>query len=253
MSIADFVLLLIFSLMVGLYITAGISSSKKPHLKNWPIYRYLLWTAGIASAAVSVIGPLAEQSHDNFVMHMIVHLLLGMLAPLLLVLSAPFTLVLRSLDRAKARKAAALLKSTLVRYISHPVTASFLNIGGLWILYTTELFHLMHQHFFIHALVHFHLFLAGYVFTAAMIYVDPVSHRFSYLYRGVVFIFALAGHQILAKYLYGHPPLHFPLQDVQAGAKLMYYGGDAIDLVIIYIFFRQWYQSARPRRQVSVI
>ncbi|VEF48154.1 putative membrane protein CtaG family, copper [Bacillus freudenreichii] len=231
---------------------AGIATSKQPRLKKWPKYRYVLWVAGIASITVTLIGPLFEQAHTDFIFHMTGHLLLGMLAPLLLVLSAPVTLLLRSLDKESARRVAQIFKSQTVQFISHPIVASILNIGGLWVLYTTGLFSVMHDYFAIHALVHIHIFLAGYIFTAAMIYVDPVSHRFSYLFRTIVFILALAGHQILAKYIYAHPPDHVSFHAAQAGGMLMYYGGDAIDLVIIIIFFRQWYKSARPHSPIAV-
>jgi hypothetical protein len=54
----------------------------------------------------------------------------------------------------------------------------------------------------------------------------------------------LAAHGILAKYLYAHPPagvLH-----AEAGAQLMYYGGDVLDLILIVVFCRQWYTATDP-------
>ncbi|WP_413237500.1 cytochrome c oxidase assembly protein [Paenibacillus sp. 1P07SE] len=35
-------------------------------------------------------------------------------------------------------------------------------------------------------LVHLHIFLAGYAFTASMLYIDPAPHRKSYMYRAIV-------------------------------------------------------------------
>lgn len=229
------------------YLFAAFKSNARKHLKKWPFYRYILWILGIASALSAVASPLADRAHSDFIYHMIGHLLLGMLAPLLLVLAAPITLLLRALPVHPARKLVKLLKSRYIRFISHPATASLFNIGGLWVLYTTDLYHIMLHNQAVHIFVHLHVFVAGYLFTSAFIYIDPVAHRYSYLFRSVLFTIALAGHAILAKYIYGHPPAGIPPEQAESGGMLMYYGGDVIDIIIIYILCRQWYKAKRPR------
>lgn len=235
---------------IGGYVTAVIVSNKKDHLSKWPWYRMVLWTAGILAALAVMSGPLAEAAHMDFTFHMLGHLLLGMLSPLLLVLASPIRLILRALSVRGARQLTKVMRSRYVQFITHPVTASILNIGGLWLLYTTSLFQLMHEYTWLYLLVHFHVFLAGYVFTAAMIYIDPVSHRYSYLYRSVVFILALAVHQILSKYIYAYPPFGVAREQAEAGGMLMYYGGNIVDVIIIYIICLHWYRSAEPRKPI---
>ncbi|SFF55189.1 putative membrane protein [Halobacillus alkaliphilus] len=238
-------------LIVILYIWAGLRSSRHNRLKVWPWYRYVSFTFGIICAAISVTGPIAALAISNFTMHMVSHLLLGMLAPVLLVLAAPVTLFLRSLPVRKAKFVASLLRSYPVRFITHPIIASLLNIGGLWILYTTSLYSWMHTNLMVHILVHVHIFAAGYVFTVSLIYIDPVPHRLSYIYRSIVLIGALAAHGILSKYIYGHPPKGVGVQEAQTGGKLMYYGGDLIDLVIIVLLCYHWYKNTRPREALA--
>jgi len=80
-----------------------------------------------------------------------------------------------------------------------------------------------------------------------MISFDPMPHQVSFLYRAIVLIIALAGHDILSKYIYANPPVGIPLEDAKVGGMIMYYGGDAIDMVIIYILCLQWFKAARPR------
>ncbi|MBY0096024.1 cytochrome c oxidase assembly protein [Mesobacillus maritimus] len=232
-------------LAIFVYLLAVRSSNQ--HYKKWPSYRSLYWVMGVFSAEAALVGPIATQAHHNFAVHMVGHLLLGMLAPLLLVLSAPVTLILRSLSISKGRRLSKMLKSRFVKFVGDPFVASVLNIGGLWLLYTTELYSAMHHHVFLHLLIHFHVFLAGYLFTASMIYIDPISHRRSYLYRGIVLVIALSGHGILSKYIYGTPPVGVPSIQAEQGGMLMYYGGDAIDLVLIFIYWLQWYKGNRPR------
>ncbi|WP_042224794.1 cytochrome c oxidase assembly protein [Oceanobacillus manasiensis] len=236
---------------IAVYFLAGFLSNRKSHLHSWPMSRYMLWTLGIIAATCAVIGPLTEWAHTNFTAHMLGHLLLGMLAPLLLVLSAPMTLVLRTLPVRQARFLASFLKSFPVAILSHPIIASILNIGGLWLLYTTNLYHFMHHNLLVYLLVHFHVFAAGYLFTAAMIYIDPTPHRFSYLYRSIVLMVALGAHAVLSKYIYANPPTGVPTHEAETGGMLMYYGGDAIDLVLIFILMLHWYRSAAPRQTLA--
>jgi putative membrane protein len=105
----------------------------------------------------------------------------------------------------------------------------------------------MQHNTLLHLLIHLHVFFAGYLFTVSMIYIDPIIHRMSFIYRATVMIIALAGHGILTKYIYANPPISVPALQAEKGAIFMYYGGDAIDLILIFIFCFQWYRAARPR------
>ncbi|WP_218219989.1 cytochrome c oxidase assembly protein [Nesterenkonia sp. Act20] len=213
----------------------------------WPLRRTLFWYAGIACAAAGLLGPVAQAAHTSFTAHMIGHLLLGMVAPLLMVLGAPITLTMRALPATVARRLSGFLRSTWIRVLTHPVVAATLNAGGLWLLYTTELFHLMHASAAVYALVHLHLFVAGYLFTASLIGLDPDPHRASMPVRSAVLILFIAAHSILAKWLYAHPPQGVEPADGRAGAQLMYYGGDAVDVTLIVLLFAGWHVATRPR------
>jgi putative membrane protein len=234
-----------FVLLLVMYIIAAVLSSRR--YKQWPIYRTIFWIIGVLSAALAVVGPIVQRAHMDFIGHMVGHLLLGMLAPLLMVLAAPMTLVLRTLNVALARRLSRVLKSWQVRIFTDPIVTSFLNIGGLWILYTTDLYSAMQQNILLHLFIHFHMFLAGYLFTASMVYIDPIPHRSSFVYRAIVLVVALTGHSILSKYIYAQPPNGVPAGQAEIGGMLMYYGGDAIDLVLIYILCYQWYRHTRSR------
>jgi len=215
--------------------------------QQWPQHRNIMWTLGNILAAATVSGPLADAADTNYVAHMASHLLLGMLAPLLMVLAAPATLLLRTLPVKTARRFSHVLRSWPVRILTEPVVAATLNVGGLWLLYTTNLYPAMHHQPALHILVHTHMFLAGYLFTTAIISVDPLPHRRGYLHRSIVLIAALAAHDILAKHLYIYPPAGVTSPTAETGAMLMYYGGDLIDLSIIVILCARWYHAARPR------
>nr|WP_163531326.1 cytochrome c oxidase assembly protein [Halobacillus ihumii] len=248
----DLPVVLFFGLLFILYIWAAITTSKQSRLRSWPIHRYICWCAGVLCAGAAIVGPLANRAHYDFTAHMTAHLLLGMLAPLLLVLSAPLTLLLRTVPVRTAKFVAKLLKSWPVSLVSHPVSASILNIGGLWLLYMTSLYEAMHHNLLVGLAVHLHMFLAGYLFTASMIYIDPTPHRYSFVYRAIVLILTLAGHSILSKYIYVQPPPGVSEAHGELGAMIMYYGGDLIDLFLIIVLCYQWYRAARPRVTIGV-
>lgn len=235
---------------ISLYVFGVYRSNQNKRLRQWSHLRVVFWISGTIISASALIGPLAVLSHAHFTWHMVGHLFLGMLGPLLMALGAPMTLLLRALPVQQARGVSRFLRSEFARFYIHPVTAAMLNIGGLWLLYTTDLFTFMHNHLWLYVLVHIQMFAAGYLFTMSMLYIDPVSRRFSYRFRTVVFIFALAGHGILSKFLYAYPPQGVPVEEARLGAMLMYYGGDAVDLVIIFLLFRGWYLSASARQPI---
>lgn len=243
--VPQLILTLPFIMALVIYLYAVILTKRRK--KSWRFFRMVLWIGGLSCSLAAISGPMAARSHQDFTSHMLGHLLLGMLAPLLMVLAAPMTLILRTLNVKQARLLSRIIKSNPIRFISNPIVASLLNVGGLWVLYTTSLYQTMQHNALLHSIVHLHVFLAGYFFTAAFIYTDPHPHRTSNLFRSSVLIIALACHGILSKYIYAHPPMGVPVAQAKTGALLMYYGGDAIDLILITIFCYQWFKETRPR------
>jgi len=215
--------------------------------RGWPRRRTAAWLVGSVVATGSVVGPLPAAADSSYPHHMVVHLLLGMVAPLLLVRAAPVTLVLRALPVPAARQLSRVLATPLVRVATEPVVAAVLTVGGMWLLYSTPLYPAMHHHPVLHLVVHAHLFVAGCLFTIAIVGVDPMPHRRSYTHRAVVLVASLAAHDILAKYLYAHPPLGVGAEPAELGSMIMYYGGDAVDVIIMVLLGASWYRAARPR------
>lgn len=243
----------VVDLLVGIGILAatmiylGGGRATRRQGRSWPVRHTICWLAGLLVAAVSLVGPLAVAGHESFPAHMLGHLLAGMVAPILLVLAAPVTLALRALDVRQARRLSRLLRSVPARFLVHPVTAATINVGSLWLLYTTPLFDLMRSSPFLHLVVTAHFLIAGYLFVASLIGIDPNPHRAGYPLRALVLVTALAGHGILAKYLFAHPPAGVPAVEAESGSMLMYYGGDIADAVIIVVLCLQWYRAAGKR------
>jgi putative membrane protein len=199
----------------------------------WPAYRTAAWYGGLVATGAG--SPLSAS--DTAVGHATGHLLLGMVAPLLLVLSAPVTLALRALPAGRARLLSAGLRSRPARVLTNPAVAATLDVGGLWLLYTTEL-HTVPA-------TQLHVLGAGYLFTAAMVGVDPAPHRPRAAYRAVVLVLASAAHGMLAKHLYA--------TGGQTGALVMYYGGDVVEVALAVLLCREWLAAQSRTAGVRVV
>jgi putative membrane protein len=211
--------------------------------------------AGSFCTAAAVLPPIAN--HDElFPVHVAQHLLLGMAAPAFLALSAPVTLALRTLPRRRRRILLRLLHSFPVAVLAAPAAAVLLDLGGLYALYLTGLYQAAEHNDLVHAAVHVHMFLAGCLFSWAVIGLDPVRRRPGTWVRLTGLIIAAAGHDTLAKLIYARnlPAAGGPIASRHTGAELMYYGGTVIEVALAAIVMAQWYLAsgralARTRRR----
>jgi putative membrane protein len=232
---------------LGLYVGGVLKERRRGRV--WPVERTVLWTAGVTIAAASVLWPAPPVAGGSgFVPHMWRHLLVGMMAPLLMVLAAPVTLALRALSVVPARRLSRLLRSFPARVLTFPVVAAVLNVGGVWLLYASPLYSAMEGSVLIQLAVHAHFLLAGYLFTASLIGVDPAPHRRGVGERAAVLIAALAAHGILAKLLFASPPPGVSAAEAEVGSMLMFYGGDLIDATLIALLCLEWYRRTAPNR-----
>ncbi|WP_243695056.1 cytochrome c oxidase assembly protein [Labedella populi] len=244
--------LLLLPLALAAVAYLGAAAAERSHGRRaWPWYRDVAWSAGLAIVAATLVGPLADAAHEDLAAHMVAHLLAGMLAPLLLVAAAPVTLALRSLDVGPARRLSRLLASAPLRVLTHPVVAATIAVGSLWLLYATPLAAAMRDVPLVHELVIVHVVIAGYLFTASIVSVDPAPHRAGYPLRLGVLVLAIAAHSVLAKHVFAVAPTGTAIVEAERAGLVMYYGGDAVELVLLIAFFAEWYRSAGRRLRVG--
>jgi putative membrane protein len=129
--------------------------------------------------------------------------------------------------------------------LAHPVTALTLYVGGLLLLYLTPLYAWTVTDPDLHRVVQVHFLAAGYLFAWVIAGPDPAPRRPSVPARLVVLGVAIAAHAVLAQLLYaGAVSLPATTAQRQAGATLMYYGGDIAELLLAFALVSSW----RPRR-----
>jgi len=242
-------------LVTGLVLTAAVAylvvASGVP---RWPVGRTVRWLLGVAAVGAALLGPLGSvggAAHDLRA-HVAGHLLLGMLAPLLLVSAAPVTLALRALPHRRARVLARLLRSRPVAVVTHPAVAALTDVGGLWLLYRTDLYALAAARPPLLAVVHLHMLLAGYLFAFSLIGPDPAPHRPGLAVRAGVLVLAVAAHDVLAKLLYAAPPPG--VAPMPEAGMLMHYGALPVHVALFVLLGREWAAGQeRARRRAAPV
>lgn len=213
----------------------------------WPRWRDCAFTGGAASLLWGWCGPLPG---GPFTEHTARHLLIAMAGPALLVLARPVTLTLRVLPPGPARRGLLrVLHSRAAAGLLLPPFAAVVDVGGLWVLYRTGLLARTHHDPVLSLLVHLHLVLAGLLFGLAVCQLEPVRRRRGLPLRAGTLLLAGAAHAALSKSLYAEPPAGtaYAAADVHFGAQLMYYGGDAVELLLALTLAVQWYAAAGRR------
>lgn len=241
-------------IIVGLLVAyVGGAYMQRRTVGGWSLWRVGAFTVGLGLLAVAVSPSVMRMAHHDLRFHMVQHLLIGMLAPLGLVLAAPMTLALRTLSVPAARRVTGVLRSGPIRVFSHPVTALVLNVGGMYLLYLTPLYAVTLTTPPLHYLVHVHFLGAGYLFTWAILAgPDPAPHPSSMSVRLTVLFLSMGAHATLGKLMYGYlwprGTPHGP-DEIRAAAQLMYYGGDAAELLLAVALFAMWYRMGARRRR----
>ncbi|WP_211195918.1 bifunctional copper resistance protein CopD/cytochrome c oxidase assembly protein [Agromyces sp. H66] len=166
----------------------------------WPVYRTVLWVAGLVVLAYVTNGGVNAYESYLFSAHMGAHMALTMAVPVLLVPGAPVTLAARAIHPRKDGSRGGrewILIAVHSRYaaiIANPIVAAVLFASSLWIFYYSPLFrwtmfdHIGHEWMIVHFLI------TGYLFVQSLIGIDPVPYRLPYPFRLVLLLGTMAMH-----------------------------------------------------------
>ncbi|SDR72888.1 putative membrane protein [Halopseudomonas xinjiangensis] len=215
--------------------------------RTWPGWRSLSFAGGCLMMSLALAPPFMHWAHEDLRGHMLQHLILGMLAPIGLVLGAPITLALQALPRWGAKLITRLLATRWLRWVTHPIGALILNVGGMYLLYLSPLYAASLDSRFLQGLLHVHFLVAGYLFSWAVLAgPDLAPRRPSLRLRALVLFAAIALHAVLAKLMvvWQLPVgVSYPPAVIESAAKLMFYGGDLTELLLAAIMLGGWYRQ----------
>lgn len=226
----------------------------------WPVGRTIGWLTGCAALLLATSSGIGKYGPAMFSVHMAEHMILSMLVPILLVLGAPVTLALRALPPA-GRKGPpgprewllAAVHSPVARWLTHPLIALPLFVGGYYALYLSGLFAAALPEHWAHVVMNVHFLLVGCLFFWPLIGIDPAPRRLPPPARlGVVFasvpfhaFFGLAlmsANTVIGGEFYRSLGLawHDPLRDQQLGGGLAWASGELPLLLVIIVLLVQW-------------
>ena len=168
---------------------------------HWPPGRTTAWLVGCAMLLIATSSGLARYGAAEFSMHMIEHMVLGMVAPILLVLGGPVTLALRALPAAGREQVPGLredivsaMHSRFVRFITHPIVVFVLFVISFYLLYFTPMFEIMITSHIGHVLMSTHFLVVGYLYYWVIIGVDPAPRQLSPFVKLAMLLGALPFH-----------------------------------------------------------
>ncbi|MEV6780962.1 cytochrome c oxidase assembly protein [Streptomyces sp. NPDC051098] len=235
----------VLAVAAGAYLLLAVRARGRNPARGWSPRRTAAFLTGILLLGVALLPPVAPFAHADFRGHMTQHMLIGMYAPLALVLGAPLTLLLRTLPTARGRQLTVVLHSRPARALAHPAIALLLSSGGLAVLYFTPLYNAATGNTVAHWLLHAHFLLSGCLFAYAISGPDPAPSRPGVRARLVYLGVAIAAHAVISQLMYGGfwVDIRAPVDQVQAGAEIMYYGGDFAELLLAAALVSTW----RPR------
>lgn len=249
-------------LAVALYIRGVVVLTRRGD--KWPVSRTIFFALGVSVADFAVNGGLGVYSHVAFSFHMVAHMALATLAPIGIALGAPITLALRTLPQGRTTNergirgyALALLHSRYSRFLTNSIVAMLVFDLSMFALYFTDLFQWLMSYHFGHFFMELHFFIAGFLFFASIIGVDPIPNKLPFIARIVVILAAMSIHAFFSVSLMSSTVLvdggYFAaldrpwwpdlLGDQKTGAAFGWAFGEIPILLALGATFIQWVRS----------
>lgn len=194
----DWLWLTVVCLAVGLYAAAVIRLRRRGDA--WPPHRTILWVVGWAFFLWTTNGAPGIYGRLTFSAHMLMHMMLTMGVPVFLALGAPLTLASRALPARRDKTLGPreiLLQTAHSRWLTfwaNPIVAGINFVGSLYVFYFSHLFDLALRTHTGHVVMVVHFMLAGYIFTWALVGVDPGPRRWAPSLRLVLLFATMSFH-----------------------------------------------------------
>jgi putative copper resistance protein D len=256
-------LLLAVASVAGIVVYLGWVRRLRRRGDAWPLGRTVSWLIGMVILFWTTSGGPAVYGHVLFSAHMIQHMSLAMILPIFLVLGAPVTLAMRGLpvrkdgSRGPREWLLVLVHSHWGQFVANPVVAAVLFGGSLIVFYYTGLFGWSLHSYVGHLWMIVHFAGAGYLFTNALIGIDPGPKRPGYPQRLLLLFATMAFHAFYGVALIGSDTLLVPnwfglmgrpwgesaILDQQNGGAVAWGLGEMPTLILAVVVAVQWSRS----------
>ncbi len=249
---------LALGLSVGLYLWGVWRLTRRGDA--WPIGRTLSWClGGMGTVAIAAFSSIGAYDTVLFSVHMVQHMILSMISPVFMALGAPMTLLLRNVGPRMRKRLVGLLHSWLAKILFFPPLTTLLMIANPIVLYLSPLYEFTLFNDVAHEWLHIHFLVTGCLFFWPLLGTDPMPHRLHYPLRIMLFFITMPFHAFLGVTIMGSTTLiaedwylafgrswpPSPLEDQYLAGGIMWATGDFVMLVIMSVFFVQWWQDSQ--------
>jgi putative membrane protein len=257
-------------LAAGLLLAAGCYLYGVHRLKargdRWPVNRTIFFVgAGLGSIALVTLAGIGAYDTTLLSVHMIQHMVLGMVAPIFLALGAPVTLALRTLPKRPRAVLLSVIHSRVARVLAFPLVAYAIFVANPFILYFSNVYRATLEHPWLHEFMHVHFIATGCLFFWPLLGLDPLPGRWPHPARALLMLLSVPFHTVLGltimqqKILLAgdyYPSLGLswadPAADQVTAGGVLWAGGEFVSITMLGVLVLQWIRhSEREARRVD--
>ena len=238
----DAVALAVIVLAAALYLTGVALVPLRSPGRRWPVRRTLVFLAGLFVCVIATNGSIAVYDRVLFSAHMLGHLALVMVAPALIMWGRPLQLALDSAPPRRRARLERLFTGRVVSVLTAPpvalATYTVVIVGS----HLTGLMDTIMRNEWAGQLEHLVYLVAGCQFFVLIVGDEPIRWRLGSPARWLLLALAMAVDTFTGIVLMqGLQAVHLmpstldvsALSDTRTGGAIMWFGGDAIMLVIM--------------------
>ncbi|MCP2327849.1 putative copper resistance protein D [Hamadaea flava] len=237
---------------------------------KWPVNRTIMFVGfGLGSIALVTLTGIGAYDTTLVSVHMVQHMVLGMVAPIFLALGAPVTLALRTLPKKPRALLLGAVHSKVARVLAFPLVAYAIFVANPFVLYFSDLYRQTLEHPWLHEFMHAHFIATGCLFFWPLLGLDPLPGRWPYPGRALLMVLSVPFHTVLGltimqqKNLLGgdyYPSLGLtwanPASDQVTAGGILWAGGELVSVTMLAVLVVQWIraserEAARVDRQLD--
>lgn len=255
--------------MGAVYMVGLMRLGARSHASPLDSKRVYAGVAGFAALYIALAGPFDAFATEAFWLHMVQHLVIGLIAVPLLLLASPMPAYLWAMPETVRMGAGELLRSEglirrSIQWLTDPKVTVPLYVGTLYFWHAPPFFSAALENQYVHYFQHLSFFVTAALFWWPIIGPAPVRSKLSYPQRLLYLLLVVTPSAALASIItmsrsviyenYLSSPMHWnmtALEDQTMGGLILWIPGNALYLAALTAIFFTW-ASKESQKAVTV-